>query len=1824
MVQAKAASVGSDGRHKLRELQDPASGGLDCAGPSRHHNNRGAHGRTDGFAFQRPGCPNCAVQSHRRPNWENNSNWISDEPLDAWYGVSTDANGRVTHLELKDNQLIGEMPAELGDLTNLIRLDLWGNQLTGEMPPEIGRLANLGWLSLGGNQLTGEIPAEMGDLVNLQQAWLRSNLFAGEIPTELSRLANLRKLYLSDNQLTGRIPAELGGLVNLNALSLRDNRLTGEIPAELVNLTNLEWLDLRSNQLTGEIPAELGGLVNLRVLYLGRNQLTGEIPAELGNLSKLRQLALPENPLSGDIPVELARLTNLEALYLAHNQLTGEIPAELGRLTNLETLYLAHNQLTGEIPAELGRLSNLSGLTLRNNQLTGEIPAELGNLTNVRRLDLDGNQLVGEIPAEFGGLFNLKELWLRDNRLSGDLPAELGRLTNLKQLLISGNPLTGCKPVELRHGVWIDFGLPFCDVLLNGLIVSPGSLTPSFDRHRRDYAAGVAPLVTVLPNSYQGTTVHFLDEDGVEMEDADLTMPGFQIDIGPGISTIRIKVVAEDGAATNTYTVKMRRVPGAPTLNTVKAGGGYLSISWTDPDEVAGVEIASYDLRYIRTAADETVDSNWTVATNIWNAFTGTDLQYSITGLSAGIQYEIQVRGVDSNGRLGLWSATGTGVPTIASVCVTGGAVADATNTGIISDCETLLAARDVLAGNTSLNWSPNTSVKDWDGVTVGGTPLRVSSLSVNSRGLDGTIPADLGDLTGLQRLNLSQNRLAGPIPAELGELVNLRVLDLSDNRLTEGIPSQLGRLADLRSLLLQGNELTGVVPPELGGLHNLVEVDLSGNDLRGCPPPTRKGSGSQTVVPTCFAAEGMAFTVETSYLLAADALRITAAGDAANGIVTLDGTKITYTHDGSETTTGGFTYTYTDETLTATARVNIAVSPVNDPPIGAADALTVQEGDTVAVQTQELLANDSDAEADALSITAVAGATNGIVTLDGTTITYTHDGSEEAGGFTYTVTDGTDSATARVNIAVSPVNDPPIGAADALTVQEGDTVAVQTQELLANDSDAEADALSITAVAGATNGIVTLDRNTITYTHDSSETNSGGFTYTVSDGTDSTTALVNITVSPVNDPPAAVEDALAVQEGDTVGVQTQELLANDSDAEADALSITAVAGATNGIVTLDGNTITYTHDGSETNADSFTYTVSDGTDSTTALVNITVSPVNDPPIGAADALTVQEGDTVGVQTQELLANDSDAEADALSITAVAGATNGIVTLDGNTITYTHDGSEEAGGFTYTVSDGTDSATARVNITVSPVNDPPIGAADALTVQEGDTVAVQTQELLANDSDAEADALSITAVAGATNGIVTLDGTTITYAHDGSETNSGGFTYTVFDGADSTTALVNITVSPVNDPPAAAADALTVQEGDTVAVQTQELLANDSDAEADALSITAVAGATNGIVTLDGTTITYAHDGSETNSGGFTYTVFDGADSTTALVNITVSPVNDPPIGAADALTVQEGDTVGVQTQELLANDSDAEADALSITAVAGATNGIVTLDGTTITYAHDGSETNSGGFTYTVSDGTDSTTALVNITVSPVNDPPAAVEDALAVQEGDTVGVQTQELLSNDSDAEADALSITAVAGATNGIVTLDGTTITYTHDSSETNAGGFTYTVSDGTDSATALVNITVSPVNDPPIGAADALAVQEGDTVGVQTQELLANDSDAEADALSITAVAGATNGLVTLDRNTITYTHDGSETNADSFTYTVSDGTDSTTALVNITVTPITDLPVMPLIALALGASLVIVVVLVAIRVRRTHVVSLKLKHRQSPLREHEPQ
>ena len=219
-------------------------------------------------------------------NWVLKRNWLSDRPLNEWFAVHTNGQGRVVELSPSrlEIQLSGSIPASFGNLTELEVLNFSHQDLSGKIPFSLGNLTKLKNLHLRDNKLSGKIPSTLGNLSKLETLDLASNQLSGEIPFSLRNLNKLKYLNLFNNQLFGEIPQARNLPRNLENLDLAANQLSGWIPSSLEKLTKLERLNLSSNKLSGSIPGTLGNLTNLYHLYLGDNNLWGSIPLKLRNL----------------------------------------------------------------------------------------------------------------------------------------------------------------------------------------------------------------------------------------------------------------------------------------------------------------------------------------------------------------------------------------------------------------------------------------------------------------------------------------------------------------------------------------------------------------------------------------------------------------------------------------------------------------------------------------------------------------------------------------------------------------------------------------------------------------------------------------------------------------------------------------------------------------------------------------------------------------------------------------------------------------------------------------------------------------------------------------------------------------------------------------------------------------------------------------------------------------------------------------------------------------------------------------------------------------------------------------------------------------------------------------------------------------------------------------------------------------------------------------------------------------------------------------------------------------------------------------------------
>jgi len=447
-------------------------------------------------------------------------------------------------------------------------------------------------------------------------------------------------------------------------------------------------------------------------------------------------------------------------------------------------------------------------------------------------------------------------------------------------------------------------------------------------------------------------------------------------------------------------------------------------------------------------------------------------------------------------------------------------------------------------------------------------------------------------------------------------------------------------------------------------------------------------------------------------------------------------------------------------------------------------------------------------------------------------------------------------------------------------------------------------------------------------------------------------------------------------------------------------------------------------------------------------------------------------------------------------------------------------------------------------------NSPPGAVSDTATTDEDTPKAVA---VLANDSDVDGDALTVTAVeTGATKGKVTITsgGTGVSFDPNGKfeelgtgQSANDSFGYTISDGHGNTaTAMVAMTVTGVDDPPKAVADTKTVTEDDPAAAI--DVLANDTDVDAGpAKSIESVTQPANGtvVITGGGTGLTYAPNANYCNqppgtaADTFSYKLKGGS---TATVSVTVTCVDDNPTAVNDTKTVTEDDPA--TAVDVLGNDTDIDAGPKSITSVTQPANGtvVITGGGTGLTYQPNANYCNAppgttpDTFTYTLTPG--GSTATVSVTVTCADDNPVAVNDSAAFTEDDPATAIA--VLTNDTDTDGGPKSVASVTQPANGtvVITGGGTGLTYQPNANYCNQppgttpDTFTYTLAPG--SSTATVSVTVTCVDDDPTAVNDTKAVNEDS--GATAVDVLANDTDPDGGAKSISSVTQPANGTVVI--------------------------------------------------------------------------------------------
>lgn len=765
--------------------------------------------------------------------------------------------------------------------------------------------------------------------------------------------------------------------------------------------------------------------------------------------------------------------------------------------------------------------------------------------------------------------------------------------------------------------------------------------------------------------------------------------------------------------------------------------------------------------------------------------------------------------------------------------------------------------------------------------------------------------------------------------------------------------------------------------------------------------------------------------------------------------------------------------------------------------------------------------------------------------------------------------------------------NKAPVAQNDAYSTPEDTVLTISAPGVLANDSDPDGNALTAVLVSNPTQGTLTFNPNGgFTYRPNTNYVGGDSFTYRANDGkTNSGIATVTITVTPVNDLPLARNDQYTTSEDTVLTIAAPGVLSNDSDADGDTLTAIIASQPGNGSVSLSANGgFTYTPNTDFNGTDSFTYRANDGeANSGLATVTIAVTPVNDAPIAQNDAYTMNENAVLTISAPGVLANDSDADGNPLTSVLISGATNGVLSLNADgSFSYTpntnYNGTDT---FTYYANDGTvNSGVAVVSITVLPLNDPPVARDDQYSTLEDTALMITAPGVLANDTDPDDDPLTAILATGPTNGVLALSSNGgFIYTPNTNFNGVDAFTYRADDGVTySTVATVTITVSGINDAPVVRDDQYSTPEDTVLAIAAPGVLVNDSDPDGDALVTVLVSAPTNGLLVLNPNgSFAYTPTTNFNGSDVFTYRANDGQlDSDIATVTISVTGTNDAPIAQNDQYVTIEDTALTILAPGVLANDSDADGDLLTAVLASGPTNGTLTLnsDGA-FNYVPNTNFTGVDAFTYRAHDGVlSSAIATVTITVTPVNDPPIARDDAYSVDEDTILTIVTPGVLGNDTDPDGDLLAAVLVSSPANGVLVLNSNGgFVYTPNTEFNGVDAFTYLAHDGlTNSSVATVTITVTGINDPPVARDDQYSTPENTVLTVVVPGVLANDSDVEGDPLSAHLVTSPTNGVLLLNTNgAFVYTPNTNFDGLDSFTYRANDGlADSSPATVVINV------------------------------------------------------
>ncbi|UPR58671.1 tandem-95 repeat protein [Vibrio sp. ED004] len=600
-----------------------------------------------------------------------------------------------------------------------------------------------------------------------------------------------------------------------------------------------------------------------------------------------------------------------------------------------------------------------------------------------------------------------------------------------------------------------------------------------------------------------------------------------------------------------------------------------------------------------------------------------------------------------------------------------------------------------------------------------------------------------------------------------------------------------------------------------------------------------------------------------------------------------------------------------------------------------------------------------------------------------------------------------------------------------------------------------------------------------------------------MSDGTNTTDANINVSVTDVNDAPVAGSTSYQANEDGLLTFNDEQLLANSSDIDGTVTVESVSYTGGDGIFTNNGNgTYSFAPNDNFNGDVSINVTVVDDDGATaTTTADVDVIAVNDTPIVSGNvAYNVDEDGTITLSQEQLLGNASDIDGDDLTASNLELASGGSVIDNGDgsfTVTPTADFNGDL-ALTFDVSDGTATVATGLDLTVNPTNDLTVVSDATYTVSEDGTLTFTDEQLLTNATDIDGDDLSIESVSyNGTDGVFTDNGNgTYSFVPNDNFNGDVALDFKVSDGTSTTDANINVSVTDVNDAPVAGSTSYQANEDGLLTFNDEQLLANSSDID--------------GTVTVESVSYT-GGDGIFTNNGNGTYSFApndnfngdvsinvtvvddDGATATTTA-DVGVIAVNDTPIVSGNvAYNVDEDGTITLSQEQLLGNASDIDGDDLTASNLELASGGSVIDNGDgSFTVTPTADFNGDLALTFDVSDGTATVATGLDLTVNPVNDSVVADSFNVDVGEDGTLILSDNDILANVSDIDGDSVSIESVSyTGSDGVLTeIAGGVYSFVPNDNFNGNIELRYVASDGSTTAENSINITVSDINDAPV--------------------------------------------------------------------------------------------------------------------------------------------